>query len=100
MWVEDFADGMMVPLCLHWYSRGPVPEAEHLSVVVVPSCTVFNLSLESVMCTFDGTAVEGVGMRSIDYQLMANKKIRIQMNYIYLNCRIIYSYRQKHLQQL
>ena len=58
----DFAGGMMVPLCLHWYSRGVVPEAIHVSVVMLPSCTVFEVSPESVMRTFDGTAVEGVGM--------------------------------------
>ena len=41
-----------------------MPEAEHVSVVVCPSSTVFEVSPESVMRTFDGTAVEGVGMHS------------------------------------
>ena len=62
--MENVAAGRMVPLWLHWYSRGAVPEAEHVSVVVCPSCTVFEVSPESVMRTFDGTAVEGVGMYS------------------------------------
>ena len=66
--MENVAAGMMVPLWLHWYSRGAVPEAEHVSVVVCLSCTVFEVSPESVMRTFDGTAVEGVGMHGTDYQ--------------------------------
>ena len=54
--MEDVAAGMMVPLCLHWYTKEAVPEAEHLSVVEVPSCTVFEVSPESVMRTSEGGA--------------------------------------------
>lgn len=72
--MEYVAAGMMIPLRLHWYTRGAVPEAEHVSVVAVPSCTVFELSPESVMLTFDGTAVKGVRMHSTDYWQTGKQK--------------------------
>ena len=58
--MEDVAAGMMAPLCLHWYTKGAVPEAEHLSVVVLPSCTVFEVSPESVMRTLEGGAARNI----------------------------------------
>ncbi len=54
--MEDVAAGMMVLLCLHWYTKEAVPEAEHVSVVVVPRFTVFEVSPESVMRTPEGGA--------------------------------------------
>ena len=53
--MEDVAAGM-IPLWLHWYTKGAGPEAEHVSVVEVPSCTVFEVSPESVMRTSEGGA--------------------------------------------
>ena len=58
--MEDLAAGMMVPLCLHWFTKGAVPEAEHVSMVEVLSCTVFEVSPESLMCTSEGGAARNM----------------------------------------
>ena len=57
--MEDVAACIKLSLCFHLY-WGAVPEAEHVSVVVVPSCTVFEVSLESLMCTSEGGAARSM----------------------------------------
>ena len=79
--MEDVAAGMMAPLCPHWYTKGAVPEAEHLSMVEVLSCTVFEVSPESVMRTSEGGAARNMHA-SKNKALLAEQQVFKHARYI------------------
>ena len=81
--MEDVAAGMMAPLWLHWYTKGAVPEAEHLSVVEVLSCTVFEVSPESVMRTSEGGAARNMHMNAKQEKILGKVIVAFMNSYLY-----------------
>ena len=76
------APDKLVLLWYHWNWRGVLPEAEQDSMTELLNSTVFAVSPEAVMCTFEGTAARKVNSANADHA--SSKAISIDQETLHI----------------